>query len=150
VATGLVVNSDGWQTALENGKTAFIEAFVQRPAFQSVYGSLSNDAYVDALIANTGVSFTSGARNALVSGLGNGMTRANVLRAIVEDAEFAAMKRNESFVMMEYLGYLRREPDAAGFDYWLNKLNEFNGNFEQAEMVRSFIISGEYRQRFPR
>jgi len=150
VAPGLVVNSDGWQTALENGKTAFVDAFVQRAGFQTVYGSLSNDAYVDALIANTGVSFTSTERNALVSGLGGGMTRAAVLRQIVEDADFVSAKRNSAFVMMEYFGYLRREPDAAGFDFWLGKLNQFNGNFEQAEMVRSFIISGEYRDRFPK
>jgi hypothetical protein len=53
-------------------------------------------------------------------------------------------------VMMEYMGYLRRDPDAGGFAFWLNKLNEFNGNFEQAEMVKAFILSGEYRDRFPR
>ncbi len=150
VAPLLVVNSDGWQTVLENGKAAFIDAFVQRAGFQSVYGSLSNAAYVDALIANTGVNFTSAERNALVSGLNGGMTRAAALRAIVEDADFVAAKRNDAFVMMEYFGYLRREPDAVGFDYWLNKLIQFNGNFEQAEMVRSFIVSTEYRQRFPK
>jgi len=33
---------------------------------------------------------------------------------------------------------------------WLNKLNEFNGNFEQAEMVKAFIVFGEHRDRFPR
>jgi hypothetical protein len=52
------------------------------------------------------------------------------------------------FVMMEYFGYLRRDPDASGYQYWLNKLNQFNGNFEQAEMVKAFIVSGEYRDRF--
>jgi hypothetical protein len=36
------------------------------------------------------------------------------------------------------------------FAFWLNKLNEFNGNFQQAEMVKAFIVSGEYRDRFPR
>ena len=52
--------------------------------------------------------------------------------------------------MMEYFGYLRRDTDAEGFQFWLNKLNQFNGNFEQAEMVKAFIISGEYRSRFAR
>jgi hypothetical protein len=155
VAPGLVVGRDGWQAALENGKAAFIDAFVQRPAFRTAFDSLSNETYVDALIANTGVTFTSAERSTLVSGLSGapgagGMTRAQVLRAIVENANVIAAKRNEAFVMMEYFGYLRREPDAGGFDFWLNKLNQFNGNFERAEMVRSFIISGEYRQRFPR
>jgi hypothetical protein len=52
------------------------------------------------------------------------------------------------FVMMEYFGYLRRDPDEAGYRFWLNKLNQFGGNFEQAEMVKAFINSGEYRARF--
>ena len=59
-----------------------------------------------------------------------------------------AAKRNEAFVMMQYFGYLRREPDEAGYQFWLNKLNQFGGNFEQAEMVKAFIVSGEYRARF--
>jgi hypothetical protein len=52
------------------------------------------------------------------------------------------------FVMMEYFGYLRRDPDEDGYRFWLNKLNQFNGNFEQAEMVKAFISSSEYRRRF--
>jgi hypothetical protein len=150
VAPGLVVGRDAWQTDLENGKSAFIQSFVQRPAFQSIYGGLSNDAFVDALIANTGVQFTSAERSALVSDLGGGATRAATLRAIVENPAVVSAKRNSAFVMMEYFGYLRREPDAGGFDYWLAKLIQFNGNFEQAEMVRAFMVSGEYRDRFPR
>jgi hypothetical protein len=57
---------------------------------------------------------------------------------------------------MQYFGYLRRNPfdppeptlNFDGYNFWLNKLNQFNGNFIQAEMVKAFIISGEYRQRF--
>ena len=72
-----------------------------------------------------------------------------MLRQIAEDPRFVSLKFNETFVMMEYFGYLRRDPDDAGFQFWLSKLNQFNGNFEQAEMVKSFIVSGEYRNRFP-
>ena len=55
---------------------------------------------------------------------------------------------------MEYFGYLRRNPtdapdtDDSGYQFWLQKLNSFNGDFRQAEMVRAFISSDEYRQRF--
>ena len=55
---------------------------------------------------------------------------------------------------MQYFGYLRRNPndtpdsDFAGYNFWLNKLTQFNGNFVSAEMVKAFINSGEYRQRF--
>jgi hypothetical protein len=49
---------------------------------------------------------------------------------------------------MQYFGYLRRDPDAEGFNFWLNKLNQFGGNHERAEMVKAFLSSSEYRERF--
>jgi len=49
---------------------------------------------------------------------------------------------------MQYYGYLRRDPDQDGFNFWLKKLNQFNGNFINAEMVKAFITSSEYRDRF--
>ena len=49
---------------------------------------------------------------------------------------------------MQYYGYLRRDADNAGFAFWLKKLNEFGGNFANAEMVKAFITSDEYRHRF--
>jgi hypothetical protein len=55
---------------------------------------------------------------------------------------------------MQYFGYLRRAPDAVpdadfrGWKFWLDKLNQFNGNFVSAEMVKAFISSDEYRKRF--
>ncbi|MBV8858909.1 MAG: TIGR03118 family protein [Acidobacteria bacterium] len=88
-------------------------------------------------------------RNSLVAGLnGSTMTRAQVLRAIAESEELNSREFNSAFVTMEYFGYLRRDPDTAGFNFWLNKLNAFNGNFQNAEMVKAFISSSEYRQRF--
>jgi hypothetical protein len=100
------------------------------------------------LISHTDGSFN-GDRNTPVDGLTNStLTRAGVLRQIVEDGGFTAAKRNEAFVMMEYFGYLRRDPDESGYHFWLDKLNHFGGNFEQAEMVKAFLSSGEYRARF--
>jgi uncharacterized protein (TIGR03118 family) len=88
-------------------------------------------------------------RDALVAGLNGGTeTRATVLRKIAESEELASNEFNRAFVTMQYFGYLRRDPDAAGFNFWLNKLNAFNGNFVNAEMVKAFITSSEYRQRF--
>jgi hypothetical protein len=110
---------------------------------------MDDSLFVDTLIGHTGVSFTAAERDALVNGLGTGtMTRGEVLRNIAENGRFVNAKFNETFVMMEYFGYLRRDADASGFAFWLNKLNEFNGNFEQAEMVKAFIVSAEYRRRF--
>ena len=151
VGLGVVVGRDGWQAKLEANKQAFVEAFVSRAAFHAAYDGLSSSDYVDALIAHTGVSFSSGEREAWVSSLTTGGTsRADVLRSIAENQRFVAAKFNDAFVMMEYFGYLRRDADADGFAFWLNKLNQFGGNFEQAEMVKAFIVSGEFRDRFPR
>jgi uncharacterized protein (TIGR03118 family) len=88
-------------------------------------------------------------RDSLVAGLNAATeTRASVLRKIAEAEEMQTREFNTAFVTMEYFGYLRRDPDAAGFNFWLNKLNAFNGNFINAEMVKAFINSSEYRQRF--
>jgi len=88
-------------------------------------------------------------RDSLVAGLNAATeTRATVLRKIAESEEMQSRELNAAFVTMEYFGYLRRDPDASGFNFWLNKLNAFNGNFAAAEMVKAFITSSEYRQRF--
>jgi len=149
VARDVIVGRGDWARQLESNKQAFVDAWVLRPAFRAAYDGLANDAFVDSLISHTGVSFN-GDRNALVSGLANGtLTRAAVLRQVVENEGFTRAKSNQMFVMMEYFGYLRRDPDESGYQFWLNKLNQFGGNFEQAEMVKAFLVSGEYRARFP-
>jgi predicted extracellular nuclease len=151
VAGGVIVGRGDWAQQLAANKQAFVGAWVERAAFRAAYDGLSNDAFVDRLLGHTGVSFSQSEREALVSGLNTGgSTRAEALREIVDDERFVAAKRNKAFVMMQYFGYLRRDPDESGYAFWLNKLSEFNGNFEQAEMVKAFINSGEYRARFPR
>jgi hypothetical protein len=149
LAREVIVGRDGWEQQLATNKQQFINDWMQRAEFRTVYDGLSNERYVQELTAHTGVTFTQNERDALVSGLSSGtLSRADVLLRIVEDARFVSAKRNQAFVMMEYFGYLRRDPDADGYRFWLNKLNEFDGNFEQAEMVKAFLVSGEYRDRF--
>ena len=88
-------------------------------------------------------------RDSLVAGLNAATeTRATVLRQVAESAFLNQREFNNAFVFMEYAGYLRRDPDTSGFNFWLKKLNEFNGNFVNAELVKAFISSSEYRQRF--
>jgi hypothetical protein len=41
-----------------------------------------------------------------------------------------------------------QDTDYTGDDFWLTKLNQFNGNFVNAEVVKAFIVSDEYRRRF--
>jgi hypothetical protein len=148
VAQGVRVGDPGWNELLLANKEAFVAAWVERPAFQAAYGGLTNSDFIEALISHTGGNF-SGDRAALVNGLNsNTLSRAQALRQIAENDGFVSAKRNETFVMMQYFGYLRRDPDAAGYAFWLNKLNQFGGNSEQAEMVKAFLVSGEYRNRF--
>ena len=149
VARDVVVGNAGWEQQLATNKQEFLDAWVDRAAFHAVYDNLTNDGYVDALINNTRVTFTEGERVTLVNGLNEGtLSRAAVLQRVAQDERFARAKFNEAFVRMQYFGYLRRDPDDSGFHFWLNKLNEFDGNFERAEMVKAFLVSGEYRNRF--
>ncbi len=88
-------------------------------------------------------------RDSLVAGLnGATLTRAGVLRMVAESQFLQAREFNAAFVTMEYFGYLRRDPDTSGFNFWLKKLNDFGGSFINAEMVKAFLNSSEYRQRF--
>jgi hypothetical protein len=147
IARDVVVGRASWAQTLEANKQAFVASWMERSDFRAAYDGLANDAFVDSLISHT--NGFNGDRATLVSSLNNGgMTRAAVLRQVVENEGFVNAKRNQVFVMMEYFGYLRRDPDQAGYAFWLNKLNDFDGNFENAEMVKAFINSGEYRNRF--
>ena len=155
IADGVVVNAPGWQELLDEHKESFADSWVTRVAFTSIYDGLSNEQYVDTLIANTGATFTQTDRDALVDVLNSHvMTRAEILRLIAENQVFYEAEYNAAFVEIQYFGYLRRNPqdppntDLSGFNFWLNKLNEFGGDFRRAEMVKAFLVSGEYRQRF--
>ena len=149
IARDVVVGRNGWQQQLAANKESFIDNWIERAAFQAAFDNLSNAAYVDRLLANTGVSFAPGDRDSLLNGLNAGtLSRAAVLGQIANNETFARARFNEAFVMMEYFGYLRRDPDDSGYHFWLEKLNQFDGNFERADMVKAFLLSGEYRARF--
>jgi hypothetical protein len=88
-------------------------------------------------------------KDMILQALNNGViNRAQALRLVAESEALKKNEFNRAFVALEYFGYLRRDPDANGFDFWLTKLNQFNGDYIKAEMVKAFISSPEYRQRF--
>ena len=156
IGNGVVVGASGWETQLEANKVAYLNNFVARSAFTTAYPStMTNAAFVDALNANAGGALSASERNQLVTDLTSGAkNRAQTLRAIVENTNFTKPQFNRAFVLTQYFGYLRRNPNDSpdsnfdGYNFWLNKLNGFNGNFVNAEMVKAFINSTEYRQRF--
>ncbi|HEX3083466.1 MAG TPA: DUF4214 domain-containing protein, partial [Pyrinomonadaceae bacterium] len=164
VGRGVVVGQTGWETVLENNKQAYALEFVQTSRFVSAYPTtMTSAAFVSALNQNAGnVLSPTEFNNALnafgpppAGGSSNNVTaRAQVLRQIAEDTDLYNAEFNRAFVLTEYIGYLRRNPndapdsDYTGYDFWLGKLNQFNGDYVAAEMVKAFISSAEYRQRF--
>ena len=158
---GLVVGQTGWEIVLENNKQAFANGFVRRFRFSSAYATTLTPAQlVDQLFAKTGVAPSAADRNAAIAEFGSATNtsdlaaRARALRRIAENSSFIAQESNRAFVLAQFFGYLRRDPNAvpdkdySGYEFWLNKLNQFNGNFINAEMVKAFINSSEYRHRF--
>lgn len=163
IGQGVIVNQPGWETVLENNKQAFATDFVQRSQFTSAYpSSMTPDQFVDQLFLTAEVTPSATDRAATVSEFGSATTtadisaRARALRRVAENSTLAQQEYNRAFVLMQYFGYLRRNPndspeptlDFQGYNFWLNKLESFNGNYVSAEMVKAFITSGEYRQRF--
>jgi hypothetical protein len=164
IGQDLVVGAPNWQAKLESNKQAFAAAFVTRSRFTSAFAtSLTPSQFVDALYANAGVASPPAAeRSAAINEFGSAgntsdsAARGRALRRVAENSTLGQQELNRAFVLMQYFGYLRRNPNDPpelglnfdGYNFWLNKLNEFNGNFVDAEMVKAFITSGEYRQRF--
>lgn len=129
-------------------KNTLTAAWLQRPEIQQRYGSLTNAAFVQKLLDTAGVTITN--QSALVADLNSSTkTRAQVLRAIVESPEVNAKFYKQSFVTMQYFGYLRRDPDLRGYVFHNNR---FKLVADQALMenimVRGFIESPEYFNRF--
>lgn len=167
---GVVVGQPGADTRLEQNIQMFFREFVQRPEFVTPFPMGTAAAtYVDTLFANATVTPTTAERNAAISAYGSGDTagRAAALRSVSDSNSMFQKQYNPAFVLMEYYGYLRRNPDDSpdnnfsGYDFWLNKMNQFSlpnedvrnesvalGRVKRADMVKSFLVAGEYRQRF--
>jgi hypothetical protein len=161
IGQGVIVGQSNWETILESNKQAFATQFVQRSRFAAGFPTLMTPAqFVDKLNQNAGTVLSASERAAAINFFAgatdttNITARAQALRQVAEDPDLVNAEFNRAFVLMEYFSYLRRNPnevpdaDYTGYDFWLTKLNQFNGNFINAEMVKAFLTSLEYRQRF--
>jgi hypothetical protein len=163
IGQNVQVGIGAWQAQLEANKQAFALDFVARPRFTSAFATTLTPAqFVDQLFVNSGAPPATSERNAAIAEFGSATNtadanaRARVLRLVAENGQLKNIEFRKAFVLMQYFGYLRRNPDDApeltrdyaGFNFWLNKLNEFNGNYGNADMVKAFILSGEYLGRF--
>jgi hypothetical protein len=156
ISQGVIVRQNGWEQVLESNIVRFTNDFVFRPEFLANYPpTLTAAQYVDKLDAQAGRVLTFDEFFHFANGIMAGLeTRGSVLRKIAEHQKFSDAEFNRAFVLMQYFGYLRRNPDDApdfnfsGFDFWLAKMNQFGGDYRAAEMVKAFINSDEYRHRF--
>jgi hypothetical protein len=170
VGEGIVVGNTGWEALLAANRDAYLVEFVSRPEFIANFPQGTNAfTYVDTMFANEGVTPTTSERQAAVNAYGSGDTlgRAAALKSVIESDSVFNGQYNQAFVLMQYFGYLRRDADDApdnnfaGYDFWLNKMNQVSvpgenlrddnvalSRVRRAEMVKSFLVSGEYRARF--
>jgi len=161
IQKGVVVGQGNWQQVLDANRTAFMNEFVMRAEFVALYPTTDTPTqYVDKLYQHANVTGTQQERLDAIEYFGGAATaadtgaRARALLQVTRSGDFQARELNRAFVQMQYFGYLRRNPNDApdgdfnGFNFWVNKLNLFNGDFLQAEMVKAFLRSGEYRSRF--
>jgi hypothetical protein len=167
---GLIVGQAGWERQLEQNRQEFARAWVQRADFLGQFpNNMQAGAFADKLFANSEVTPTQTEHDAAVTAFGAGGVegRAAVLLNVADSRSVYNKQYNPAFVLMQYIGYLRRNPNDApdanffGFGFWLSKLDSFSLPGEdvrdegvalrrvgRAEMVKAFLSSGEYGSRF--
>jgi DNA-binding beta-propeller fold protein YncE len=170
IGRGIIVGRPNWEQQLEQNKRNFALAWVARPEFVARHPEgLTAEQFVAALFANSGATPTAAETAAAVAAYGAGGVegRALALRSVADSGSVYNRQYNSAFVLMQYFGYLRRGPDEApntnfgGYDFWLRKLEDFSlpgedvrdervalGRVRRAEMVKAFITSLEYMERF--
>lgn len=161
IGRDVIVNQGDWEARLAANKAAYALEFVNRQRFRAAFPDTMFAAeFVGKLDENAGGVLSADERAQLTALLApdpfDPSRRAVVLRQVAEDQTLVERERNRAFVLMQYFGYLRRNPDDApekdlnfaGWKFWLGKLEEFGGDYRRAEMVKAFITSDEYRRRF--
>ena len=130
-------------------RAAFAANWVLRGDFLAAFPhSLSPTDFVRNIEQTAGITLGNESQiiNDLTAAGNSDAGRAAALRAIVDSQEEQARELNPAFVFMQYVGYLRRDPEPAGFNAWLTYLNSHPGDF--STMVWGFVDSQEYRNRF--
>jgi hypothetical protein len=164
IGLGVVVGQTGWEAVLERNKVAFCDQFVTRKAFTDAHPTTQTPPqYVTDLNNKAGNPLSPTELTTLIAEhtAPGGKTRAQVLRQIAEHQNLVNAEFNKAFVLMQFFGYLRRNPNDApdtnytGYDFWLTKLNSVTQpgddvlvRVQKADMVKAFIVSAEYRKRF--
>jgi len=161
IQRGVIVGQGNWQQQLDINRLAFMNDFVTRGEFVALYPTTDTPTqYVDKLTQHANLTVAQQERVDAIAEFGGAATatdtgaRLRALLRVTQSGDFQARELSRAFVQMQYFGYLRRNPNDSpdgnfsGLNFWVNKLNQFNGDFLQAEMVKAFLSSLEYRQRF--
>ncbi len=157
-------------TAEEEAKrSAYLNAFIQLPGFTGIYAGITDAAHASQFITKleqeAGVTLPASAstdpgqptqygRSQLIGLMQNGtLTPAQTLRAFIEQKVVWDKFFFRGFVAMEYFGYLKRDPDQAGYDDWVDVLTNGRASAgiapgDYRHLVFGFIWSVEYRARF--
>ena len=136
--------------SLERDKLRLIQGWLSRTEIQARYpASLEGEAFIDALLdtVNRGSGVDLASERQRLIALAGTEGRASVVRDLIDNPSLARAEYNRAFVLAEYFGYLRRDPDQKGYEFWLNVLNNRVPNNYRA-MVCAFITSEEYQRRF--
>lgn len=162
VQRGVIVGQGNWQATLDANRLAFMQDFVTRAEFVGLYPTTDTPAQYINKLYNHALSRSPSATELAdaLSVFGGAATasdqtaRGQALLKVTQASDFTSREIPRAFVQIEYFGYLRRNPNDPpdnnfnGYNFWLGKLNQFNGDFLKAEMVKAFLSSSEYRQRF--
>jgi hypothetical protein len=135
VGRGVVVGVGNWEQQLETNKQEFARRWVQRAEFVAQFPETMTAAqFVDKLFQNSEVTPTQSERDSAVAafGVGNVEGRVAALRGVADSGSVYNRQFNPAFVLMQYVGYLRRNPNDApepglnyaGFDFRLAKMNQ--------------------------
>ncbi|HEY0101627.1 MAG TPA: Calx-beta domain-containing protein, partial [Pyrinomonadaceae bacterium] len=142
-------------------KAQLATLFTERFEFQTAYTRLSQSAFVAALLGRYGITQITTpdpaqpdgsakvtlTQSELITKLDtNALTRAQVLRAVADSEQVSQAEFNNTFVAMQYYGYLRRTPEESGYQAWLRVIKQDPNNIRI--MVDGFMNSTEYRLRF--
>ncbi|HEY0320053.1 MAG TPA: S8 family serine peptidase [Pyrinomonadaceae bacterium] len=161
-----VARLNGPQTVTEQrlGKDAYLLDFMNKPEFKTLFeqyltadhlharDAASAAAFVDALCQKAGI--TPASRASLIANLQNG-TRdpAHTLEDFILTPEIngdGTKFYDRARIVMQYFGFLRRDPDTGGFNFWWNRVATSTSPqyHDYRELVNNFLRSDEYNFRF--
>jgi hypothetical protein len=148
ISRGIMIDAPDEHAKLEDSMRKFANSWVERAKFKALYKSAADEAFVNTLAKNAGITLEAGERETIIDQLKRGgTTRAQALLDIVNTKAFVEKEEARSLVLLHYFGYFHRNPDDApdnnwnGFNFWLSEV-EKSGDY--GRLTRGFVASGEY------